>query len=157
MMEQIKHYGSLLIWIIALLTISSLIGYFNNANYWYLTLERSSLTPPGYVFGTVWPVLYIMIAISGWLIWSAQPFLNTRLIQNLYIAQILCNFSWTPLFFGYQLITPALICLLCMLILVISLIIKSYKDIKWASFLLIPYCLWLTFASYLSFYIWMYN
>ena len=128
-----------------------------NATTWYLTLNRSQLTPPNYIFSIVWSFLYCLLAISGWLIWQSKPFVNLPLLKKLFIAQLILNWSWTPLFFTYHLIDLALICLALIVILVVILIIKSYKNLIAVSLMLGPYLLWLLLASYLNFYIWQYN
>lgn len=159
MIAEKRQYFQLLIWIMVLLFIGSLSGSMTNDSIktWYLTLNRSPLTPPNYVFGIVWSLLYTMIAISGWLIWQAQSLAELTLAKRLYVLQLLLNWSWTPLFFGYQLTGAALICLTCTIIVVATLIIKIYQNLKVASVLLIPYLLWLLLAGHLNFYIWLYN
>jgi len=154
-----KDYLSLIIWIAALMLIGSSIGALTKTSVdtWYTTLIRSPLTPPNYYFGIVWSILYAMIATSGWLIWNSNEFTGLRLIKILYIAQLLLNWSWTPLFFSYHLIGPALICLSLIIILVVLLIISSFNKINMAALLLIPYLLWSLFAAYLNFYIFRYN
>lgn len=154
-----KNYINLVIWIVSLLLIGYGIGMLtkSSVNTWYQTLNRSSLSPPDYVFGIAWSILYAMIAVSGWLIWESRDFPGLKSIKGLYIAQLILNWSWTPLFFSYQLKTLALICLVSIVILVTLLIVKAYKNLISASLLLIPYLLWLLFASYLNFYIWQFN
>lgn len=159
MKAENKSYIELTIWILTLMLVGSVIGSLtkNSVDTWYQTLSRSSLTPPDYVFGTAWSILYAMIAISGWFIWKAKSCPNIKLIKKLYISQLILNWCWTPLFFGYHLIGPSLICLTMITTLVTILIFKARKNISSASLLLIPYLLWLLFASYLNFYIWHYN
>lgn len=154
-----KSYLSLIIWIASLILIGSSIGLLTKSSVdtWYITLNRSPLTPPNYLFGIAWSILYGMIATSGWLIWRSKPFASLHLIKILYVLQLLLNWSWTPLFFTYHLTGLALICLSLIIILVALLIMKSYKEINIAALLLIPYLLWLLFAAHLNFYIWQYN
>ena len=150
-----KDYISLALWIMSLIAIGSIIGYLTKGSIsgWYGTLNRSPLTPPNYVFSIVWSILYAMIATSGWLIWNSKNFPQLELIKKLYIFQLILNWSWMPLFFGYQLINIALMCLSALTILVALLIAQTYKKITTASLLLVPYLLWLLFATYLNFYI----
>lgn len=156
---KIKNYVSLITWIVVLILIGSIIGSLTKAeiNTWYSTLNRSPFTPPNYVFPVVWTMLYAMIATSGWIIWRTPSFPQLRLIKSLYVMQLILNWSWTPLFFSYHLIGLALICLSLIIILVTSLIIKSYQKINIAALLLMPYLLWLLLAAHLNFYIWQYN
>lgn len=154
-----KHYVKLLIWILSLILMGSGIGFLtkNTIDTWYITLNRSALTPPNYVFGIAWNILYVMIAVSGWLLWESKPFLALQQIKILYVLQLILNWIWTPLFFSYHLTGLACICLTMMVILLAILIVKAYKNLTAASLLLVPYLLWLLFASYLNFYIWQYN
>ena len=154
-----KDYLVLVAWICGLMAVGWVLGFVTKSSVetWYLTLNRSPLTPPDFVFGITWSVLYAMIATSGWLIWRTKPFAGLPTIKKLYIAQLVLNWSWTPLFFTCHLTGVALICLTAILALVVTLVMKTYKPLTTASFLLIPYTLWLSFAGYLNFYIWQAN
>lgn len=154
-----KKYFYLLLWIALLLLVGSFLGMLTKTNIdsWYLTLNRSPLSPPNYLFSIVWSILYIAIATSGWIIWNSGSFTGLRLIKTLYIIQLALNWAWTPLFFNFHQIGAALVCLLLIIITVIGLIIYSYKKINVAALLLLPYLLWLLFAAYLNFYIWQFN
>ena len=154
-----KDYINLIIWITGLILIGSFIGNStkNNIDSWYNTLDRSSLTPPSYIFSIVWTILYTLIAISGWIIWKAIPDKKIKAIKKIYISQLILNWSWTPLFFTCQLTGLSLLCVNSIILLVAMLIFKSYKTLKTVSLLLLPYLLWLMLASYLNFYIWLYN
>lgn len=154
-----KSYLSLIVWIAALILIGSSIGLLTKSeiNTWYSTLNRSQLTPPNYLFPIAWTSLYTLIAICGWLIWRASSFPKLRLIKILYVSQLILNWSWTPLFFHYHLTGLSLVVLGTMDILVGAVIWLSYARIRTVSFLMIPYLLWILFASYLNFYIWQYN
>lgn len=153
-----KHtkFLNLILWILSLILIGSLIGSSTKPeiNNWYSTLNRSALTPPNFVFPIAWTILYAMIGACGWLIWSAKPSAAIKRIQKLYIIQLILNWCWTPLFFTYHLTGLALAVLLAMDFLVATLIWLSYPHLKSVSLLMLPYLLWILFASYLNFYIW---
>lgn len=154
-----KNYFYLVIWILGIIAIGSFIGYTTKPeiNTWYKSLNRSSLTPPNYVFPIAWSILYSFIGACGWLIWHYFSNLQIKTIKNLYIMQLLLNWSWTPVFFSYHFIGASLVILLAMDIIVSMIICLTYKNMKIISLLMIPYLLWLSFATYLSFYIWLYN
>ena len=154
-----KSYISLIIWIAALILIGSSIGTLTKSNIdtWYITLNRSPLTPPNYLFGIVWSILYGIIATCGWMIWRQQSFRKLMLIKCLYVTQLILNWSWTPLFFSYHLTGSSLMCVLFMNILVAMIIYVSYSRIKLVSLLMTPYLIWILFATYLNFYIWQHN
>ena len=154
-----KTRFSLIIWIIALIAIGGIIGSLTKPEIstWYRALNRSTLTPPNYVFPFAWTILYGMIGASGWLIWRAPSFSKLSIIKTLYVTQLILNWSWTPLFFHYHLTGLSLVVLGLMDILVGTIIWLAYKKMRAVSLLMIPYLLWILFASYLNFYIWQYN
>jgi len=150
---------SLIIWIVVLITMGGVIGSLTKPQIstWYNTLNRSSLTPPNYVFPIAWTILYGIIGTGGWLIWRESSFPKLSVIKTLYVAQIILNWSWTPLFFYYHLTGLSLIVLAAMDILVATLIWLAYRKVRVLSLLMLPYLLWILLASYLNFYIWQYN
>jgi tryptophan-rich sensory protein len=142
-----------------MITIGGVIGSFTKPEIssWYSTLHRSTLTQPNYVFPVAWTILYGIIGACGWLIWRASAFTKLSIIKTLYVAQLILNWSWTPLFFHYHLTGLSLLVLGLMDILVGALIFLPYPKIRTVSLLMIPYLLWTLFATYLNFYIWQYN
>jgi len=154
-----KHYLSLIIWTLGLIAIGGIIGSLSKPEklLWYSTLQRSTLTPPKYIFPIAWTILYGMIGACGGLIWRSQALPNLSTIKILYALQLILNWSWTPLFFHYHLTGLSLVVLGLMDILVCGLIWLAYKKITAASLLMSPYLLWILFATYLNFYIWWYN
>lgn len=154
-----KSYLSLFLWILSITAMGYIIGSLTKTEIstWYSMLNRSSLTPPNYVFPIVWTSLYIMIGIVGYLIWNTPSFNRLKLIKSVYIIQLLFNWSWTPVFFGYHLIGFALLILAVMDGLVAILIGLAYPKIRSVSLLLIPYLLWIVLATYLNVYIWQHN
>jgi translocator protein len=154
-----KKYLSLIIWIIGLITIGSMIGSLSQSEIttWYITLNHSRLTPPNVVFPIAWTILYTIIAICGWLVWRTEPFSQLKMIKRLYVIQLILNWSWTPLFFHYHWIGISLFVLILMDIFVALLIILSYSKIRLVSQLMLPYLLWIFFASYLNFHLWLYH
>lgn len=154
-----KSLISLTIWITALIAIGGGIGSLTKPEIstWYSTLNRAALTPPNYVFPIAWSILYAAIGACGCLIWRAPSFPQLNAIKILYVIQLILNWSWTPLFFHYHLSGFSIIILVFMDILVGTIIWLSYRKIRSVSLMMIPYLLWILFASYLNFYIWNYN
>ncbi len=154
-----KNLLSLIIWIVALIVIGGGIGSLTKPEIsaWYNTLNRSNLTPPNYVFPVAWTILYGIIGACGWVIWRTQAFQQLKVIKTLYVTGLILNWSWTPLFFHYHLTGLSLMILVLMDILVGMIIWLSCRKIRSVSLLMIPYLLWIVFASYLNFYIWKYN
>ncbi len=156
---KIKNHLFLIIWVVAIIAIGSIIGSLTKSEIttWYSTLNRSPLTPPNHIFPIAWTILYGFIGACGWLIFSASSLPKLRIIKTLYAIQLILNWSWTPLFFYCHLTGFSLLILGCMDILVGALIWLSYPNIRSVSLLMIPYLLWILFASYLNFYIWQYS
>ncbi|MBM3894273.1 tryptophan-rich sensory protein [Candidatus Dependentiae bacterium] len=161
MMINFKKAAQLFVWIFVLLAMSFVLGKITRGAIpdWYEHINRSPLTPPNYTFGIVWPILYILIALGGWMIWDLGIIFDLTLVKKLYVFQLILNWSWSPLFFAYKSIGAALICLIALVFTVCFLIYELYTDerTKNISFLFAPYAFWLFFAMYLNWFIWMNN
>lgn len=117
---------------------------------WYEGLSKSSLTPPDYVFGVVWPILYVLIATAGWYIFDEE----TSWEKGIYLLQLLLNYSWTPVFFYYQQVGLGLLLIVSLSFITSYLVGMLYHVGSKAAILLTPYLLWLYFATYLNYVIW---
>lgn len=123
---------------------------------WYATLEKPFLNPPGWVFGPVWIILYLLMGISLWLIWkSDSP--EKKKASELFFAQLILNAIWSPIFFGAESIGGALAIIVLLWSAIALTILVFAKISKIAAWLLIPYILWVSFALYLNLAIWMLN
>ena len=124
---------------------------------YYNSLKKSPLTPPDYVFGIVWPILYVMMFVSAYLIQSNSKCIGFCTPLVYFTVQLLINLSWTTVFFGLQMRRTAFI----MILLIIGFTLLTYTEFikieKYSAFLLIPYIAWLGFASYLNYYIIRHN
>ena len=149
----------LIIWIITFELIGFSLSIMTEANIhsWYEGLNKSILTPPGFVFSIVWSILYVLLAIAGWMIWQKRENIEMRPALYLYISQLLMNWAWTPLFFQLHLIGYSLIWLLIMTFLTLLTIYSIKNKEKLVSYLLAPYFIWLLFANYLNYSIWLLN
>ena len=154
-----KNLFSLIFWILSIITIGGIIGSLTKSQItiWYSILNKSTLTPPNYVFPIAWTILYGLIGTCGWLIWNSQTSSKIKTIKNLYIIQLILNWSWSPIFFNYHSIGIAMIILCLMDIIIGSIIYLTTLNLQLVSILMIPYLLWITFATYLNYYIWVYN
>ena len=112
---------------------------------WYQELNKSSLNPPGYVFGIVWPILYIFMSISAF-----RTFEETR---NLFLLQLFFNAIWSWLFFAFHMPVIALLNIWLLIALNIRLVINIFRIDSISGFLFVPYIVWLFFASYLNLFI----
>ena len=121
------------------------------------TVTKPALTPPGWLFGVVWPILYVLMGIGAARIWLTKDSLQRSRGLNLYVVQLIVNFFWSLIFFNAQAFGFAVIWLLLLWVLVLLMVLQFYKVDKRAALLQIPYLLWLTFAAYLSIGVWYLN
>ena len=136
---------SVFIFVIIALLIGGLASSNTADDIWYQNLNKSPLTPPGFVFGIVWPFLYLLMSISAY-----RTFDQTK---NLFFIQLFFNALWSWLFFAFQLPMIALLNIWLLIYLNIKVNIRMFIEDKLSSFLYIPYVLWLLFASYLNLFI----
>lgn len=125
---------------------------------WYQTLQKPPFSPPNWIFGLVWIILYFLMGISAYLVWIKG--LEKKAVEMalaFFIAQLIFNFLWSILFFGLHSPVLALIDILILWALILIIINKFYKISKTASYLLIPYLLWVSFATLLNFSIVLLN
>ncbi|MGL5615435.1 MAG: TspO/MBR family protein [Sarcina sp.] len=152
------NLGDLIISLIIHLGGCFLIGMFmGNAKGVYDSLKQPFFSPPAYVFGIVWPILYILMAIAAYRIYEVKKKKNTKGALGIYIIQLIFNFAWSIIFFNFKLYGLATIELFILLILIIVTIWKFFNVDKISAYLLIPYGLWSSFALVLSYFIWMLN
>jgi benzodiazapine receptor len=125
---------------------------------WYAYLNKPSFTPPDWLFGPVWTLLYLLMAVSAFLVWQkglANPLVKIALA--LYLLQLILNGLWTPLFFGAKLLLVAF-CEIVVLWVAIVLTILAFARVSTpAAVLLLPYIVWTSFAAVLNFSIWLLN
>lgn len=129
---------------------------------WYQTINKPTITPPGYIFPIAWTFLYILMGFAFYIVW-AQPQKyrkDPKLKKSAIIffsLQLIVNIAWSFLFFSLKSPIAGLICIFVLLGLVATTIIKFYKLNEKAAYLLIPYLLWLSFATILNFLIFILN
>ena len=125
---------------------------------WYTTLNKPSFNPPNWVFAPVWSTLFILMGVSGGLVWSKgfhHAWVKTALYH--FGFQLILNASWSIAFFGYQSPLAALFIIATLIVMVI-LTMKWFKIVSpLAAYLLIPYLVWLLFAAVLNFEVWRLN
>ncbi|VXC26460.1 Tryptophan-rich protein TspO [Flavobacterium sp. 9AF] len=142
-----------------------LVGYLSSLvtiesiNTWYPTLKKPFFNPPNAIFAPVWSVLYILMGIAGGLIWDKFE-IDKELVKKgmfFFVAQLLLNAFWSYLFFGLHNILLALIEIILLGLIIYETYLIFRKIDKMASLLLIPYLLWVSFATVLAFSIYILN
>ena len=152
-----KVFSILIAVVICLLVgwVSSLLNY-HSIDTWYPMLEKSSLTPPDYVFPIVWSVLYVFVGISVGLLYNVHN-ISKRPLMVLFVLQLLFNVSWTFFFFTMQSSLLGFVSILVLVVLGVAYFLGTLWVKRSSAFFFLPYLLWLFFATYLNFYIVIYN
>ncbi len=156
--EVIEIMGNLrktILPVILFVLITQLVGFVSSyftqdASIIYNNLVKPPLSPPSYVFGVVWVILYTLMGISAGIIYTQKSEDSKKAITD-YLIQLLFNMLWTILFFKYQNYWLAFLTILILDYLVLKLIFTFKELNKTAALLLVPYFIWLLFATYLNF------
>ena len=123
----------------------------------YVQLVRPDWAPPPDVFGPVWTVLYALMGIAAWLVWRVGGFRAARTALTLFLVQLVVNALWSWLFFGWHLGGAAFADIVLLWVLVIATLVAFWRVRPVAGMLLIPYLLWVSFASALNYSVWQLN
>lgn len=125
---------------------------------WYAGLRKASLNPPPWIFAPVWTTLYLLMGIAAYLVWSKG--LGTEGVKSaliIFAIQLILNTLWSIIFFGLHNPAAALFEIVILWLAILLTIIFFYKVSPLASYLLLPYLAWVSFASYLNFAVWGLN
>ena len=121
---------------------------------WYAGLVKPSWTPPNWLFAPVWTVLYVMIAVAGWLVWKSP---NRGVLLPFWLAQLALNGIWSPVMFGWHGIGLALVVIVLMWLAIAAFVAVSWPRVRAAALLFLPYLAWVSTATALNFAIWRLN
>lgn len=155
-MKPLKKYFGLLGWIAICFTAAA-IGAFFEPGAWYEALNKPAWTPPNWVFPIVWPILYLMMAVSAWIIWKDLGIKQASEELRWFGIQLALNATWSWLFFGEHLIGTALGEILLLWVAILFTLMLFWKKSKTAGWLLLPYLMWVTYASALNYTIFQIN
>lgn len=137
----------------ALVAAAATTGSFFRPGEWYAALSKPSWTPPGWIFGPVWAVLYVMIAVAGWLAWRN----GATAAVAVWAIGLALNAAWSWLFFGQREIGLAALDIIALAITIVLFIALVYRASPAASLLFVPYLAWVSFAAALNATIWQLN
>jgi len=125
---------------------------------WYASLVKPSFTPPGWLFGPVWTTLYALMGIAAFIVWRrGLAVAGVKAALLLFVVQLLLNALWSPVFFGVHSPSGGLAIILALWVAIVATIALSAGVSKAAAVLLVPYLLWVSFATVLNFSIWRLN
>lgn len=137
------------------IALGGLVGLIISQFMDYNTLQKPPLSPPGFIFGIVWSILYLLMGIAyGILVYKGK---SDAEVSKIYLTQLIVNLIWPILFFVFKLRLFSSIWIIILLILVISMVIKFYKKDKIIGYSQIPYLLWIMLATYLNIGVYILN
>jgi benzodiazapine receptor len=151
---------SLLRWALFVIPIIMFLGFLSGTvsgstaeNAWYQTLIKPDIQPPGWVFGVVWPTLYFLMGLAFAMVLHARGARDRSLAIFLFLSQFAINLTWSPIFFGQHKVTTAFFIIIAMLGLAVATTSVFARVRKAAAWLMVPYLVWISFASILNFQI----
>ncbi|MCD7836658.1 MAG: tryptophan-rich sensory protein [Lachnospiraceae bacterium] len=153
---KIKNKSTFIISLLIPLATGFLSALFSGRMSLYATLNKPALSPPAWIFPVVWIILYLLMGVSSYIIYSSGNPCGQNALK-VYALQLIFNFFWSILFFRFSLYLFAFLWLIAMIFLICVMISRFYKIEPIAAYLQIPYLLWCLFAAYLNFMIYRLN
>lgn len=150
------HALALVGWL-ALTFAAAATGVFVSPGGWYSSLAKPPWNPPSWLFGPVWTLLYAMMAVAAWLVWREGGWKAQGRALGLYLAQWALNALWTPLFFGLRRPGLAFAEIIALDAAVLLTLAAFWRAKRLSGLLLVPYMLWVAFATVLNMVIWRLN
>jgi len=151
---------SLLRWALIIIPLTMFLGFLSGTmsgstaeNGWYQALIKPAIQPPGWVFGVVWPTLYLLMGLAFAMVLAAHGARVRTVAIGLFLLQFVINLSWSPIFFGQHEVTAAFFIILVMLGVAIATTFAFARVRKASAWLKVPYLVWISFASILNFQI----
>lgn len=125
---------------------------------WYAGIVKPALNPPSWIFGPVWTTLFVLMGIAAFLVWrKGLERRDVKIALGIFLGQLVLNTLWSIIFFGMQSPGAAFIEIIFLWLAILATIVTFAKISRPAAWLLVPYILWVSFASYLNYAIWMLN
>ena len=153
-----KQFAGLVAWLIGSFIAAGIGGAASiQAGPFYAQLVRPEWAPPSSIFGPVWTVLYALMGIAAWLVWRAGGFRAAKTALTLFLVQLALNSLWSWLFFGWHRGALAFADILLLWALIVATLIAFWRIRPLAGALLVPYLLWVSFASALNYSVWQLN
>jgi len=156
--SKAKQITGLVCWLV-LSYATSAIGALGSmqAQSFYGQLNQPAWAPPAWLFGPAWTLLYTLMAIAAWLVWRQGGFRAQRRAMSLFLAQLILNALWSWIFFSWQLGGAAFAEIILLWLLIVATTVSFWRVKPVAGLLMIPYLLWVSFASALNFALWQMN
>ena len=154
-----KDWIALLIFFGICFTVAAIGSLFTTSSVktWYSGLLKPAGTPPSWIFGPVWSILYLLMAAAAWLVWRQRLHEDVWLALALFMVQLVLNGLWSFIFFGLRRPGAALVEITVLLIAIAMTALRFAELSRVAFWLMTPYLGWVLYASYLNFGIWRMN
>ena len=154
-----RNWKTYLFWIALAEGVGALAGWLTrDGNEWYRQyVQQPPWSPPGWVFPVAWGILYALMGIGAARVSLTPPSKERSLGLNIFIVQLIVNFFWSLIFFNLRAYGFALLWLCLLWVLIVWMIAAFRQTDRWAAWLQIPYLLWVTFAAYLNWGVWVLN
>lgn len=136
---------------------AGVIGSLFRPDAWYEALAKPAWNPPNTIFGPVWSVLYALMGVAAWLVWRRSGFKGAGTALTLFVMQLALNALWSYLFFGLHRIDWAFFEILVLWSSILIVGILFWREVRLAGALMLPYLIWVGFASILNFTLWQLN
>lgn len=153
-----KQIWGLIAWLVVCFSVSAMGAFASlQPKSFYAQLTQPSWAPPGWLFGPVWSTLFTMMAISAWLVWRSGGFNSNQKALSIFLIHLIFNGLWSWLFFAWNLGGLAFADIIVLWSLILTTIVLFWRTSSASGMLLIPYLMWVSFASVLSFTMWQLN
>ena len=149
--------GALALFLVACIGGGATSGLATPPGEWYASLAKPAWTPPGWVFGPAWTVLYALMALAAWQVWRRRAATDVRMPLALFAIQLALNLAWTPIFFGLHALGLAFAEITVLWLAIAGTIILGWRVHRVAVAMMLPYLGWVSFASALNLAIWRLN
>jgi tryptophan-rich sensory protein len=158
-MKNLNAIWMLLLFIAVCFVVAGAGSVFTSSSVstWYPALRKPAWNPPAWIFGPVWTVLYLMMATAAWLVWRKRGFGGGAGALWLFALQLMLNALWSPLFFGLRNPLAGLVDIVPLWAAILATMVSFWRISPLAGALLVPYWLWVSFATALNFTIWSMN
>jgi tryptophan-rich sensory protein len=155
----VRRIAALIVFVGLCLAVGALGGWVTAGSVkdWYPTLQKPSFNPPNWIFGPVWTVLYVMMGVAAWRVWCQARGGRARRPLTLFALQLALNLGWSVAFFGLHAIGAAVVVIVALEAAILATILLFRRIDGLAAALLVPYALWVAFATVLNVAIWRLN
>lgn len=156
---RMRNSVSLIVFLSFCLCVSAVGGWITqkSVNDWYQALVKPPLTPPDWLFAPTWISLYVMIAFAGWRVWTLSRGFVRRNSMAIFAVQLLLNLVWSFIFFGSRSPGFAALEIVALWIVILATLLIFWRIDRIAGWLMVPYLLWVSFATYLNISIFLLN